>query len=161
MNMTPNLKAFLDMIAFSEIGAKLLAVSDNGYDVIVGSTPNKPNLLPHYDDCNRQVISLKNGIKSTASGRYQILARFYDAYKKQLCLPDFSPDSQDKIALQLIKECKALDDIEAGNFDSAIYKCRSRWASLPAANYGQHENTLASLRDAFVAAGGTLAQAQA
>jgi len=159
--MTPNQKAFLDMIAFSENGEKLLAVSDNGYDVIVGSTPTKPNLLPHYDDCNRKVVSLKNGIKSTASGRYQILSRYYDAYKKQLGLPDFSPDSQDKIALQLIKECHALGDIESGNFVSAVGKCASRWASLTGSPYGQHTHPIETLRDAFVAAGGQLAEAQA
>jgi hypothetical protein len=43
--MSPNLKAFLDMIAWSEIGPALLAKSDNGYNVCVGSTPEKPILL--------------------------------------------------------------------------------------------------------------------
>ena len=94
--MTTNQKAFLDMLAISELGQALIDVSDDGYDVIVGSTPNKPNLLPHYDDCNRKIITLKNGLKSTASGRYQLLARYYDAYKKQLGLIDFSPDNQER-----------------------------------------------------------------
>ena len=156
--MTPNQKAFLDMIAFSEIGEKLLAVSDNGYDVIVGSTPAKPNLLPHYNDCNRQVISLGNGIKSTASGRYQLLARYYDAYKRQLGLIDFSPENQDKIALQQIKECGAIPFIQNGNFEMAVSKVTHIWASLPNAGYGQHENQLAKLQDAYLAAGGTLAE---
>lgn len=149
MNISKNLKAFLDMIAFSEIGEKLLAISDDGYDVVVGSTPKKPILLDHYDDCNRKVINLGGGLKSTASGRYQILARYYDAYKKQLGLPDFSPESQDAIAIQLIKECKAIDDIEEGNIEEAIHKCRSRWASFPNAGYGQHENKLHNLIVAY------------
>jgi len=134
----------------------MLALSDDGYDVIVGSRPNKLNLLPHYDDCNRKIISLGNGLKSTASGRYQILARYYDAYKKQLGLPDFSPDSQDRIALQLIRECRALEDIERGDFTLAVKKCASRWASLPNANYGQHENKLEDLKTAYLEAGGEL-----
>jgi hypothetical protein len=35
-NLEPNLAAFLDMIAVSEIGPKLLSKSDDGYNVVVG-----------------------------------------------------------------------------------------------------------------------------
>ena len=156
--MTTNQKAFLDMLAISELGQALIDVSDDGYDVIVGSTPNKPNLLPHYDDCNRKIITLKNGLKSTASGRYQLLARYYDAYKKQLGLIDFSPDNQDAIALQQIKECGAIPFIENGNFEIAVSKVAHIWASLPNAGYGQHENEISVLKATYIAAGGTLAE---
>jgi muramidase (phage lysozyme) len=143
--MTRNQRAFLDMIAYSEIGPKLLAESDNGYNVIVGGT-----LFHDYSDHPRQSIKLPRlGIKSTAAGRYQILARYFDAYKKILKLPDFSPASQDKIALQLIRECRALDEIERGDIEEAIKLCRSRWASLPGANYNQHENKLDDLLAAY------------
>lgn len=151
--MTPNQKAFLDMLAVSEIGAALLSKSDNGYDVIVGG-----GLFKGYADHPRKLVDLpKLKIKSTAAGRYQILARYFDAYKKQLGLKDFSPSSQDAIAMQLIKECKAVDDIDAGRFSSAVAKCASRWASLPGAGYGQHENKLDKLQAAYVSAGGSLA----
>lgn len=150
--MNPNLQAFLDMIAFSEIGPKLLAESDNGYNVLVGGT-----LFQSYVDHPRHVVTLRKGLRSSAAGRYQILARYYDAYKKQLNLPDFSPASQDKIATQMLKEQQALPDIEAGNFDSAIEKCANIWASLPGAGYGQHENKLANLRLAYEQAGGKFA----
>jgi muramidase (phage lysozyme) len=143
--MTRNQRAFLDMIAYSEIGPKLLSESDNGYNVIVGGT-----LFRDYSDHPRQSIKLPRlGIKSTAAGRYQILARYFDAYKKILKLPDFSPASQDKIALQLIRECRALDEIERGDIEEAIKLCRSRWASLPGANYNQHENKLDDLLAAY------------
>lgn len=106
----------------------------------------------------RQLIDLPRlGIKSTAAGRYQILARFFDAYKKQLGLKDFSPASQDAIAVQMIRECGALADIEAGRVSAAITKCRSRWASLPGAGYGQHENDLEMLVLAFQRSGGVIA----
>jgi muramidase (phage lysozyme) len=148
-----NLQAFLDMIAHSEIGDKLLATSDNGYNVLVGGS-----LFEGYADHPRKVIQVKPGLRSSAAGRYQILARYFDAYKKSLHLPDFSPASQDKIAVQLINECRAIEDIEAGRFDDAVYKCRSRWASLPGAGYtGQHENDIADLRRAYVKVGGLLA----
>lgn len=160
--MSPNLKAFLDMIAISEIGVKLLARSDNGYNVIVGGSllddQGTPDVLfDDYKDHPRKVINLGRGLKSSAAGRYQILTRYFDAYKKSLKLPDFSPASQDAIAVQLIKEQHALPDVEAGNFDEAVKKCANIWASLPGAGYGQHENTIAYLRAHYTNSGGSLA----
>jgi muramidase (phage lysozyme) len=156
--MNANRKAFLTMIAMSELGRGLISTSNQGYNVIVGSTVKKPILFNSYADHPRKLVNLpKLGIKSTAAGRYQILARYYDAYKKTLKLPDFSPQSQDKIAIQLLKECKALDDIDAGRFDDAVRKCRSRWSSLPGSPYGQHTNKLDDLRMAYVNAGGVVA----
>ena len=154
----PNLRAFLSMIAISEIGARLLLKSDNGYNVLVGSTPDNPRLFSSYVDHPRQLIDLPRlGIKSTAAGRYQLLARYFDPYKKQLGLRDFSPASQDAIAVQQIRERGALADIEAGRVDEAVNKCRRTWASLPGAGYGQHENDLAALRQAYVKSGGKIA----
>ena len=149
--MTPNEQAFLDMIATSE---GTIGRGDNGYNVLVGGTlfngyANHPHILVH----------LNATLSSTAAGRYQLLGRYYDVYKVQLGLPDFSPASQDAIAIQQISECHALGDINAGNFDSAVQKCAHIWASLPGAGYGQHENSLDTLRQAYVNAGGTLADA--
>lgn len=152
--MTPNQRAFLDMIAHSEIGQALLAVSDNGYNVIVGSTPEKPILFYDYSQHPHRYVKRMN---STAAGRYQILARYADAYIEMLHLPDFGPTSQDVIALQMIRECRAIPLIEAGSFDAAVKACASRWASFPGAGYGQHENKLDELRAAYQQAGGTLA----
>jgi muramidase (phage lysozyme) len=150
--MNKNLKAFLDMIAFSE-GTSKVPNSDDGYKVIVGG-----GLFHDYSDHPRKLIDLPRlKIKSTAAGRYQILARYYDVYKLQLGLHDFSPASQDAIAIKMIKECKALEDIESGDFESAVNKCRSRWASFPASGYRQHEHSMASLIAAYRKAGGELA----
>lgn len=160
--MSPNLKAFLDTIAVSELGAVILAKSDNGYNVLVGSTPEQVNLFKGYKDHPRIIVQVKKKdgtvIPSSAAGRYQIMRAIYDFYKQSLGLLDFGKAAQDMIAMQLIKECKAMGDIELGRFDVAIVKCKSRWASLPGANYpGQRMNKLADLRDAFTKAGGTLA----
>ena len=152
-----NRKAFLDAIAFSELGPELLALSDNGYNVIVGSTPAKPILMKSYDDHPRVLVKLNAKLSSTAAGRYQLLSRYFDAYRRQLGLKDFSPASQDAIALQQLKEQGALALIDAGQFDKAVAKCANIWASLPGAGYGQHENQLADLRVAFTRAGGQLA----
>lgn len=141
-----NLQAFLDTLAFSEgTDNGRQKTMDRGYDVLVGG-----GLFSSYADHPRVLVMLpKLGIKSTAAGRYQILARFYDHYKAQLKLQDFSPKSQDKIAIQLIKECRAMDDIDAGRIAEALTKCRSRWASIPGAGYGQHEHKMETLLAKF------------
>jgi muramidase (phage lysozyme) len=152
--MSVQLTAFLDMIAWSEIGPALLAVSDRGYNVCVGSTADHPILFTDYSVHPRRRFEAKD---SDAAGRYQFMGRFWEPYRLQLKLPDFSATSQDKWAVQLIRECHALQDIELGFFRDAVAKCRSRWASLPGAGYGQRENKLADLQKVFVAAGGRLA----
>lgn len=152
--MTQNQKAFLDMLAFSEIGPRLLALSDNGYNVLVGSTPAKPLLFSSYKD-HPNVFN--KALNSSAAGRYQLLHRYWPPYRDLLGLPDFSPSSQDAVALQQIKERHALGDIEAGMIPNAISKCANIWASLTGAHYGQHENSLPALLAAYVNAGGVLA----
>ena len=151
-----NESAFLDMFAWSEIGPALLAVSDNGYNVIVGSTPSNPNLFISYSDHPRKLVQLRPGLVSTAAGRYQLLERYFDAYKLVMMLPDFSYSSQDAIALQQIKESGAQNDVRLGNFADAVIKCSHIWASLPGNTYEQSENKLADLQAAYIAAGGTL-----
>lgn len=153
-----NRTAFLDMLAVSELGVDLLANSDNGYNVLVGSTAEAPHLFSSYADHPRVLVTLPRlGIKSTAAGRYQVLARYFDAYKAQLGLPDFGHDSQDAIAVQMIKESRAIDAVDFGQFELAVAACAHIWASLPGAPYGQHTNSIAALRDAYAQAGGTFA----
>lgn len=155
--MTPNERAFLEVIGFSE-GTTRIPDSDNGYKVIVGSTPSNPDLMTGYADHPRKYVYLPSfHIESSAAGKFQILARYFDIYKKTLKLPDFSPESQDKIALKLIDECHARDDINRGLFSEAIHKCRRRWASFPGADYGQHEKNMSDLMACFVEHGGSLA----
>lgn len=151
--LNPNIAAFLDMIAVSEIGAGLLAVSDDGYDVIVGSTPSNPILFDSYTSHPRLYQKAQN---SDAAGRYQFMGRYWPHYQKTLGLRDFGPESQDKWAVCLIGECRAIALIEAGDFDRAVQACKSRWASFPGAGYGQHEHAADTLRMAYKAAGGTL-----
>lgn len=147
----PNMIAFLDMIAVSEIGTALLARSDDGYNVIVGSTPAKPIL---FDDYSQHPRKYQAAMNSDAAGRYQFMGRYWAAYKQQLQLSNFGPASQDRWAIRLIRECRAIELVLAGQFDKAVHECRSRWASLPGAGYGQHENDINKLRTAYVNAGG-------
>lgn len=144
-------KAFLDMLAWSEGTDKPGQPTKNrGYDVIVGGS-----LFASYADHPRKLIDLPRlKIKSTAAGRYQLLARYWDAYRKQLGLNDFSPANQDAVALQQIKERGALPLIDRGDIRQAIDRCSNIWASLPGAGYGQFEHKADALIAKFKAAGG-------
>ncbi len=144
----PNQCAFLDLIAASEGTA---GKGDDGYNIIVGGT-----FFHGYADHPRKLIKVNDHLYSTAAGRYQILTRNYDAYKNLLGLKDFSPESQDRIALQMIRECRAIPDVSVGDITAAVSKCAHIWASLPGAGYHQHENKLSELAKAYSAAGGVL-----
>ena len=152
MDKNTQLRAFLDLLAWSEgTDNGRQPTNNHGYDVIVGG-----KLFYDYSKHPGVYVKLTPRLTSSAAGRYQILEKFAKHYMKQLRLPDFGPDSQDKIAIQLIKECKALDDIYAGRIHSAVYKCRSRWASLPGAGYNQHEQKIEKLIAVFKEAGGVV-----
>ncbi|MCA8065486.1 glycoside hydrolase family protein [Burkholderia sp. AU38729] len=148
--------AFLDMIAASEITPALLAKSDDGYNVLVGATPARPLLFSSYA-AHPNVLNRNIPVPSTAAGRYQILYRWWRIYQAQLQLPDFGPASQDRYALQQLREHGALPLIDAGRFREAVAKVSNVWASLPGAGYGQHENDIERLLDAYRAAGGQVA----
>lgn len=150
-DLHPNLKAFLDMIAHAE-GTDRFGDQD-GYNVIVGG-----ELFHDYSDHpNKRVWLPTYRIHSTAAGRYQILHRFWVHYKRQLGLPDFGPESQDRYAIQQIRERRAYEDVLAGRIETAIDKCRNIWASLPGAGYGQREVAMADLVRFYGRSGGEIA----
>ncbi|MGO2878503.1 MAG: peptidoglycan-binding protein [Halomonas sp.] len=145
-----NLRVFLDTISHAE-GTDRYGDQD-GYDVIVGG-----ELLSDFSDHpNKRVWLPAYGIHSTAAGRYQILHRFWRHYQEQLGLPDFSPDSQDRYAVQQIRERRAYDDVLSGRIADAIRKCANIWASFPGAGYGQREVAMQNLLDFYQRRGGKL-----
>ena len=101
-------------------------------------------------------MSLNPKLKSTGAGRYQLLSRWWDAYCKQLGLKDFSPKSQDAVALQQIKERGALPMIDRADIRQYPDRCSNIWASLPGAGYGCSEHKADSLIAKFKEAGGTV-----
>ena len=156
-----NVCAFLDMLAFAEIGKPMLSDprTDNGYRVIVGSLPGKLILMDSYADHPRKLVKIRKGLSSTAAGRYQQLSRYWNHYRDQLSLPDFGPLSQDRCAIQQIREQKALLMIQEGRIADAIHRCRNIWASLPGAGYGQNEYSLERLLYEYQRAKGVLCDA--
>ena len=74
------------MLAWSEeLIAGRQKTRNHGYDVIVGG-----ELFTDYSDHPRKLVTLNPKLKSTGAGRYQLLSRWWDAYRKQQ-LKDFSP----------------------------------------------------------------------
>lgn len=152
-----NALAFLDMLSIAEGTATSKYTRNDGYDVIVGGI-DSPNTFTNYADHPQILVTVnRKGLKSTAAGRYQQMKKDWPHYKALLKLPDFGPLSQDRLALQHIKECRAIADVHAGRFDQAVSKCRNIWASLPGAGYGQREHKLEDLVAHYIAAGGVLA----
>lgn len=149
-----NRLAFLHMITVSELSQPIIAGSDDGYNILVGSTPSHIVTFPSYAD--HPMIQVP-GMNSNAAGAYQIMGHFWPYYKKLLNLPDFGPVSQDLYALQQIKESKALALVDGGYFQAAVNACGRIWASLPGSPYGQHIQPLDMLQQVYVNAGGTLA----
>jgi muramidase (phage lysozyme) len=137
-----NVLAFLDMIAYSEIGVYLLAASDDGYNILVGATAKEPRLF--YDYSHHPRI-LNRDLDSTAAGRYQIIWPTWSWLLSSHGYMDFGPKNQDFAAIDLIKNRNAYDAVANGDVEVGIHLCREEWASLPGAGYGQHEQKIANL----------------
>ncbi len=141
-----NLKAFLMMIQYAEG-----TYGPNAYRMLFGG-----RLFSGYEKHPDIAVTIGD-LTSTAAGAYQILYRTWQAVHAALQLPDFSPQSQDRAAIELIRRRGALEDVLAGRFSDAIYKCRKEWASLPGAGYGQRERDLQLLAQVYYSAGGQIA----
>lgn len=150
-----NVLRFLDLIAFSE-GTSTVKGSDDGYNVLYGG-----DLFAGYRDHPRQRLTFPiNGkpVTSSAAGRYQLLERYWDAYRTSLRLQGgFTPENQDRISIQQIRERRALDDVKVGRVGQAIAKCSNIWASFPGNSYGQNPHRLEKLLAHWQKLGGALA----
>ena len=77
-------KAFLDMLAWSEgTDNGRQKTRNHGYDVI---TVGGELFTDYHPDHPRKLVTLNSKLKSTGAGRYQLLPRWWDAYRKQFGL---------------------------------------------------------------------------
>ena len=82
-------KAFLDMLAWSEgTDNGRQKTRNHGYDVIVGG-----ELFTDYSDHPRKLVTLNSKLNQQVPDATSF-SRWWDAYRKQLGLKDFSPKSQ-------------------------------------------------------------------
>ena len=138
-----------DMLAWSEgTDNGRQKTRNHGYDVIVGG-----ELFTDYSDHPHKTCHAKPKTQINRRRTLPASSRWWDACRKQLGLKDFSPKSQDAVALQQIKERGALPMIDRGDIRQAIDRCSNIWASLPGAGYGQFEHKADSLIAKFKAFG--------
>lgn len=140
-DQSPNLRAFLDTIGYSE-GAD--------YNTLFGGST-----FDGYADHPRIVINA-SGYQSSAAGKYQILRKTWDDVAPKIGATDFSPFWQDRAAVFLIHRRGGLQYVLDGDFGAAVNAVRKEWASLPGAGYGQPERALAALQSVYESAGGTV-----
>ena len=154
-NIAPNIMAFLDMLAWSEIGAALLVISDQGYNVLCGATASRPLLFKSYV-AHPHLFNKR--LDSSAAGRYQFLYSTWEGLRTKLGLSDFGPVNQDRGAIELLREHGAIQHILNGSLirateiAAAIGDAAPVWASLPGAGYGQPEHDIDDLAHVYGAA---------
>ena len=121
-------KAFLDMLAWSEgTDNGRQKTRNHGYDVIVVAESYLLITPSPSQTCHAKPKTQINR-RRTLPASFPLVGYLP---QKQLGLKDFSPKSQDAVALQQIKERGALPMIDRGDIRQAIDRCSNIWASLP------------------------------
>lgn len=136
----PRVRALLDTVAYAE-------GTGDRYNITFGHH--------EFSDMSRHPnrVVTEGGYSSTAAGRYQFLSRTWDGVADRLGLTDFSPQSQDLAAVQLMKDRGMIEPLLNGDFEGAIRAGAPEWASLPTANgtsyYGQPVRDISNLRNVY------------
>jgi len=149
--MDGNAKAFMDVLGFTE-GTDRVPDSDGGYKVVVGGS-----LFSSYADHPRRKVWIpRYKVWSSAAGRYQMIIPTWDALRRRLSLPDFSPESQDRACAELLRECGAMDRMDDGDLDGAVSDASKLWASLPGSRAGQRVERMDAIRAVYTKSGGVV-----
>lgn len=130
-------RAFLRML---RVGEGTVGVA--GYERLYGGSSFIRDHGRTFADHPR--ISITAGrYTSTAAGAYQVMGYTWDdagqvGFRARYGIPDFTPRSQDRYGVVLIKHKRsALEDVKRGDIRAAIDRCNEEWASLPGSRYGQ------------------------
>lgn len=149
----PNVAAFLKAIAVAEGG---------GYDFKYGALRGRVNDRWRFSDMSTHPGPGIDG-KSTAAGMYQITRPTWRHHAGKLGLRDFSPRTQDLIAVEILSSLGVIDAIKAGEIDAVMPKVARTWAALPkgpeeGSHYPhQRHVSFEQFVSSYVEAGGTLA----
>lgn len=152
-----NRAAFLACLRYAEG-----TTGSEGYRALFGWRQGNGKTFQSFGAHPRQFFNYTNlagnTIRTSAAGAYQITATTYDLlvskYPGQFA--DFSPSTQDAMALTLIRKRGALADIDAGRFGAALNKVRRVWASLPGSGVDQPTRSYDNVAAAFTQAGGVI-----
>ncbi|PCE28230.1 hypothetical protein BWP39_06870 [Paraburkholderia acidicola] len=117
----PNMQAFLKAIGDAE-GAD--------YNLKYGGVKGKVHDKYSFADFSTHPGAGYGG-KATPAGMYQITNGTWADIGSRIGLTDFSPDTQDLMAVEILRIINSADDIVAGNITSALLSASRRWAALP------------------------------
>lgn len=117
----PNVAAFLKAIAAAEGG---------GYDFKYGALKGRSNDRWRFTDMSTHPGPGIDG-RSTAAGMYQITRPTWQHHGAKLGLRDFSPRTQDLIAVEILRSLGVIDLIMAGDIAAVMPKTARIWAALP------------------------------
>ncbi|MEX5745782.1 paar repeat-containing protein [Massilia sp. X63] len=150
----PNVAAFLKAIATAEGG---------GYDFRYGALKGRANDRWRFTDTSTHPGPGIDG-KTTAAGMYQITRPTWRHHAGKLGLADFSPRTQDLIAVDILRSLGVIEGIKAGEIAAVMPKASRTWASLPKgpgqANHYPPQPYIEfdSFLTTYLAAGGRLGQ---
>lgn len=120
----PRIRAFLDTISVTE-GTE----GPQGY--------YRQYTGDHFSSFKDHPREMKCGINirneklcSDAAGRYQFLSTSWDLFRPTVGAKNFGPTYQDRVAIELIKDKGALEDIEQGRIEEAFRKLYMVWPSF-------------------------------
>ncbi|GAC1466012.1 MAG: glycoside hydrolase family protein [Chamaesiphon sp.] len=130
----------MDTIAWAEVGK----VDLDGYKSLAFSGKFNNNFAQHPGILQCAMVN-EQRLCSTAAGRYQMMDFNWSELAPKLGLKDFSPQSQDRMALELIRQQGAVEDLLAGRFEDAVYKVSGIWASFPGNDYEQNPKSIEEL----------------
>jgi muramidase (phage lysozyme) len=148
----PNVAAFLKAIATAEGG---------GYDFRYGALKGRSNDRWRFTDTSTHPGPGIDG-KSTAAGMYQITRPTWQHHGGKLGLADFSPQTQDLIAVEILRSLGVVEAIKAGRIDAVMPRVAQTWASLPKgpgqANHYPHQRYVEydSFLSSYLSAGGSI-----
>ncbi len=117
----PNVAAYLKAIAASEGG---------GYDFKYGAIKGRKNDPWRFTDTSTHPGAGFGG-KITAAGMYQITVDTWHQFGGKMGLTDFTPDTQDLIAVDMLRTIGVIDKIKSGDVAGAMPRAATKWAALP------------------------------
>ncbi|BAZ40348.1 hypothetical protein NIES4101_63090 [Calothrix sp. NIES-4101] len=140
---SPKMQAFLATIRWAETGTN---TKESYRKLVFNGTFNNFSTHPLIKQC--APINGKR-VCSTAAGAYQMLDKSWWDLQPKLKLTDFSPQSQDRMAVEYIRRNNAIADIESGNFTKAACKVGKIWASFPCNSYNQNPKSMQELNNYY------------
>ena len=117
-----NVAAFLKAIAEAEGGV---------YDSKYGALKGRRDDPWRFTDISTHPGPGIDG-KTTAAGMYQITRPTWEHHDGKLGLDDFSPRTQDLIAVEILRSLGVIDLVRAGRIAAVMPKVARTWAALPA-----------------------------